>query len=244
MSQKLTTKQKLFVEFYLGAAHCNATEAARMAGYRGNDATLAAVGSENLRKPHISALISQRVQEIAMTADEVLRRLTDIGRGTLEDFFDLPEGQTKPVLNLNKAAARGQMHLLKVVRLNDAGDLRSIELHNPQVALDRLARHHRLLDTKRPEDELPDMDPAEAGALLMGLMGKALERFDKALANGTLPQGVPIPRTLLLDGFEPPEGMIIRENTPVVIEVEPEPSGLSDDEILDALQQGGEAQSD
>lgn len=42
--------------FYEG----NATEAARRAGYEGNDVTLAAVGSENLRKPLIAEAIKAR----------------------------------------------------------------------------------------------------------------------------------------------------------------------------------------
>jgi len=42
-SQNLTTKQKLFCEFYVGAANGNATQAARLAGYAGNDITLEAV---------------------------------------------------------------------------------------------------------------------------------------------------------------------------------------------------------
>jgi len=50
-SDKLTLKQQLFVEAYLGEAKGNATEAARIAGYKGNEITLAAVGAENLRKP-------------------------------------------------------------------------------------------------------------------------------------------------------------------------------------------------
>jgi phage terminase small subunit len=45
----LTEKQRRFVEAYDG----NATEAARLAGYEGDDATLAQVGYENLRKPEI-----------------------------------------------------------------------------------------------------------------------------------------------------------------------------------------------
>lgn len=54
--KKLTPKQEAFVRCYTG----NATEAARMAGYKGNDKTLAVVGSENLRKPYVLSAIKQR----------------------------------------------------------------------------------------------------------------------------------------------------------------------------------------
>lgn len=66
----LTQKQRLFVEAYL--ANPNATAAARTAGYKGNDKTLAQVAAENLRKPYIAELIKERVQDAIITADEIL----------------------------------------------------------------------------------------------------------------------------------------------------------------------------
>ena len=80
---ELTTKQRLFVEAYL--ANPNATEAARKAGYAGNDKTLSVVGAENLAKPCIAALIEKRVESAAMSADEVLSELSGIARG---DYFE------------------------------------------------------------------------------------------------------------------------------------------------------------
>jgi hypothetical protein len=76
----LTLKQKLFVEAYIGPARGNGKEAARRAGYAGNDATLAQVATENLKRPQILALINSRVEEVAMTADEILTELADIAR--------------------------------------------------------------------------------------------------------------------------------------------------------------------
>lgn len=58
MTDKLTPKQQRFVEAYCGEAKGNATEAARLAGYAGNDVTLRAVAHENLTKPHIAATIA------------------------------------------------------------------------------------------------------------------------------------------------------------------------------------------
>lgn len=57
--RKLTEKQRRFVEAYMGEAKGNATEAARLAGYKGNRATLQAVGKENLSKPLISGAVAQ-----------------------------------------------------------------------------------------------------------------------------------------------------------------------------------------
>ena len=77
---KLTLKQQLFVEAYLGAAKGNATEAARLAGYKGNDQTLASVGAENLKKPQIASRVRARVDAVGMTADEVLNELAAVAR--------------------------------------------------------------------------------------------------------------------------------------------------------------------
>lgn len=67
----LTTKQQLFIDAYL---ECwNATEAARQAGYKGNDITLASVGWENLRKPAIAAAIDHRISELSKDSDSRIR---------------------------------------------------------------------------------------------------------------------------------------------------------------------------
>ena len=62
MEETLTTKQKLFVEAYLTTL--NGTEAAARAKYKGNRATLAAVGSENLQKSYIRLAIERKLADI------------------------------------------------------------------------------------------------------------------------------------------------------------------------------------
>jgi phage terminase small subunit len=105
MSEKLTTKQRLFVEAYLGSANSNGTEAARMAGYKGNDKTLSVVGAENLAKPCIAALIEKKVESFGMTAKDVLKELADIAGANWREFVDIQydkDGeQLKAVLKLN-----------------------------------------------------------------------------------------------------------------------------------------------
>ncbi len=50
IARPLTAKQRAFISWYISAeVNCNGTEAARRAGYRGNDNTLATVAFENLR---------------------------------------------------------------------------------------------------------------------------------------------------------------------------------------------------
>jgi phage terminase small subunit len=83
----LKDKQQAFVEHYL---QCwNAAEAARRAGY--SEKTARSIGAENLTKPDIQEAIQTRLAELKMSADEVLARLTEYGRGTMADFLRVDE---------------------------------------------------------------------------------------------------------------------------------------------------------
>lgn len=150
---KLTHKQQLFVEAYLGVAKGNATEAARLAGYKGNDQTLASVGAENLRKPHITAMIGRRVEIEAMEADEVLKLLSDHARASLADFFTFADADTAergrpsrpPLLDLAKAKRLGKLHLIKKIEFYDlTGNIKALWLHDAQSALALLGKYHKL----------------------------------------------------------------------------------------------------
>lgn len=80
--KRLSVKQKRFINAYLDddKANFNATKAAELAGYKGNGATLGQVGYENLKKPEIAKEISIQLQASAMSPDESLKRIGDIGR--------------------------------------------------------------------------------------------------------------------------------------------------------------------
>ena len=85
----LTEKQLAFCEFYIECG--NATEAAKKAGY--SKKTAYSVGSENLKKPEVSAYIEnrlaeQRAKRIA-SADEVMEFFSAVMRGEVKDAFDL-----------------------------------------------------------------------------------------------------------------------------------------------------------
>jgi len=84
---RLTHKQKLFVEAYL--ANPNGTEAARVAGYKGDDAQLAVIASQNLKKLNIAEKVEERVSQAAMTADEVLAELADIAKADWREFIEI-----------------------------------------------------------------------------------------------------------------------------------------------------------
>jgi phage terminase small subunit len=66
----------------------NGTEAARRAGYKGTDKTLAVVASENLSKPNVRKMIDERLEKALsgsdVTVEAVLRRVQVIGDKALE----------------------------------------------------------------------------------------------------------------------------------------------------------------
>ena len=85
MERRLSAKQKRFIEAYCG----NATDAARLAGYKGNDNTLGQVGDENLKKPKIAAAIKAREDERLLKTianrEERQQFWTSIMRDELDD---------------------------------------------------------------------------------------------------------------------------------------------------------------
>jgi phage terminase small subunit len=108
----LTEKQLAFCEFYIECG--NATEAAKNAGY--SKKTAYSVGSENLKKPEISAYIEnrlaeQRAKRIA-SSDEVMEFFSAVMRGEVKDAFDLD-----PALDTRIAAGKEIMK-----RYNAAAD--------------------------------------------------------------------------------------------------------------------------
>jgi len=68
----LTNKQKMFIEHYLKC--WNATEAARQAGYKGNNVTLASVGCENLTKPAVKEHLEKRFVELQVNRDDIPKK--------------------------------------------------------------------------------------------------------------------------------------------------------------------------
>lgn len=110
MAEGLTGKQQAFIDSYLSNGF-NATDAARTAGYEGNDNVLGVTGYENLRNPKIASVISERMNEAAMSANEVLARLSLIARGEVDDFID-EDGK----FDLSKARRLKKVGLLKKLK--------------------------------------------------------------------------------------------------------------------------------
>lgn len=144
----LTNKQELFVMWYCQTL--NATESARRAGYKGNDRTLAAVGYENLGKPHIRKYIDDFLDRHAMSAAEVVQRLAGIARGSIASFLNIdPDGRV--FVDLNSEQAIAAQHLIRKLKqrevvMSSISEERvvertiEIELHDAKDAAVQLAK--------------------------------------------------------------------------------------------------------
>lgn len=163
---RLTDKQAAFVEQYLQTF--NATEAARRAGYSVDSAR--AIGWENLTKPYIREVIDTRLAEMGMGANEVLARLAEHARGSLDDFLD-KDGE----LNLVAARESGKMHLVRewkrttTTTTSDKSQTvaqhTEIKLHDPQAALVQLGRYHKLFVDRQESSVKVEITDAKAKLL-------------------------------------------------------------------------------
>jgi len=150
-TRSLTGKEQAFVDYYLGESRFNATDAARKAGYKGNDVTLASVGYENLRKPKITSEISRRMNEHCASANEVLDVLTTQMRGSIVGVIRA----TGDVELADKLEAAGVDRLLKKhkirrsIRTTREGETvedvtHEFEIHDPQAAAVHVGKYHKL----------------------------------------------------------------------------------------------------
>lgn len=173
---KLTPKQQRFVDAYVGPAQGNGRQACRLAGYRGDDNALGVIAHENLTKLNVKAHISARAAEYAMSPEEVLARLADQARSSMEDFITVPEAG-RWYLDMKKAEARGKLHLIKEATWTEFGP--SIKLQDSYSALVQLGKYHGLWTDKQQVMH-------EFGANAADILGKLVPELTPRGETGTL----------------------------------------------------------
>jgi len=155
----LSLKERLFVDYYLGKAKGNATQAAAMAGY--NNPTRE--GSRLVRKDHILRVIESKVSRICMSQEEVLARVSDLAATDMTDFLRFSSLNGPASLDLIKAKRKqklGGIRKLKASRIDrgedDPLDVVEVELHSPIEALKLLMKYHKLIESGLPTDAAQD----------------------------------------------------------------------------------------
>ena len=84
MSENLSNKQNAFVREYL--KDFNSTAAARRAGYKGRENTLASIGSQNLRKLKVREKIDDYLDELALNGLQIIYKLSKQVCGSMAMF--------------------------------------------------------------------------------------------------------------------------------------------------------------
>jgi phage terminase small subunit len=136
--RRMSYRQKRWLEAYLRT--WNATEAARQAGYKDPNAT----GPKQLTFDYVRTAIDARLKEVAMSANEILARLSQHASVNIADFVSVETGQYDSVqtvkLNLDEFKRRG--YLIKKVSNTQYGIV--LEVVDNQAALVHLGRHLKL----------------------------------------------------------------------------------------------------
>jgi len=161
---RLTGKQRAFVNFWFGQANFNGTEAARLAGYAGNDNALAVRASETLRNRKVQAEIERRWAAHGLAANEVLSRLAAQARASIGDFLKRADGNKEGeesdgggwYLDLEEVQRKG--HLVKSIQWTKFGP--KLDMYDAQGALQLIGKHLGLF-AERVEHTGKDGGPIE-----------------------------------------------------------------------------------
>lgn len=125
MANSLTAKQELFIAAYIGEARGNATEAARIAGYKHPGQ----YGHYLLKNHEIASRVKAHVAEKFASADMVLAELTDVALAEWRDFIEV------------------------IARDNNGNPVKvRMDLSNKVKALELLGKHHQLFIDKQEID--------------------------------------------------------------------------------------------
>ena len=127
--------------------NCCGARALRALGAKGSVQSLSTQAAQLLKKLEVQAALSAIRKEIAMDAPDVVGRMSDMARASLEDFLNR-DGR----VDLAKARRLGKLHLARKVRIetrkaDDGSEIvnAQVELYDAQAALKTMMEYHGLL---------------------------------------------------------------------------------------------------
>lgn len=133
--EELSPKHEQFITEYFKC--WNQTEAYQRVYPECSRATARANAARLLANASVKTELKRRVDEMAMSADEVLVRLAEQARAPYAQFV-LDTGR----VDLKKLKAAGLAHLIKGIKKTKYGI--EVEFHDAQAALALLGKHHKL----------------------------------------------------------------------------------------------------
>lgn len=154
--EELTDRQKRFVDFYI--KHWNGAKAARLAGYSKD--TAKQIGTENLSKPYLRAIINERAALFVADEGEIATRLTTFARGGLKSFLDVDgnvfvSSESKHIDLVKKIKVTKT--ITRVIKKDDVIEnertTTELEIEDRQAALDKLARMRGMYKGDNKQEE-------------------------------------------------------------------------------------------
>ncbi len=153
----LTRKNHVFISEYIKSF--NGADAARRAGY--SEKTAYSIASKLLRNVDISDEIKRRIDEVAMSANEVLLRLAEQARSSQKPFIRITDDGFV-YFDFSHPDAKDNLHLIKKLKskrtrrvdgpIDDKTEYEDewveVELYDAQAALALLGRYHGLFTDK------------------------------------------------------------------------------------------------
>ncbi len=176
----LTELQLAFADNWLLTR--NGTEAARKAGYAGDDNQLAVQASTNLRIAKIREYLNDRLNLHMMSADEVLKRLSKQGRASVADVLN-EDGE----FDLRHAKKVGNDDLIKKLKIRKTRRIdqstdevieevtHELELHNAQTALELMGKHHRLFGESLTPETVVNIERVELTVVLNDALADVID---------------------------------------------------------------------
>jgi len=177
----MNRKQRIFVDQYL---RCwNATQAAKDAGY--SQRTAGVQGHRLLQRDDVQALISERIEDVAMGADEVLIRLAEQARADMADIVTLNK-QGELQIDLEALKAKGLSRLIKTLRQSKRDGL-VVELYDAQSALVHLGRAHGVFVDKTALTDPTGQEQYDGFADIKDQLERRLNRLAAAVSEESVP---------------------------------------------------------
>lgn len=140
----LSDKHRAFVEEYL---QCwSAAEAYHRVYPKASRASCWTLGSKLLRKVEVREEIERRLKAKRMSADEVLGRLSDQAKASLEPFLVISKDGYAS-FDFGSEQARAHLSLIKKLKSKADGSV-EVEMVDSQSALEKLGKHHKLFNDR------------------------------------------------------------------------------------------------
>lgn len=145
---EISFQEALFIENYLSNGF-HAGRAAQAANYQGLErGAFGRVGQSVLKKDVVRRIVSRRIAEHALTADEILAEWAEVAKADMSNFITVRDAVDPitqvpisiAVADMAKAERLGMLHMIKKAKVGQDGSF-TFELRDQDKALEQIARH-------------------------------------------------------------------------------------------------------